>query len=68
MGFKDYFFHTTKNSLFLKAKEGVCMIFINGSLASKEDREALMSNILYKNLQFTATKDSFGNQYIETFE
>lgn len=44
------------------------MVFINGVLASAEDKEVLNFNILHKNLRFNVTKDKYGNQYIETEE
>lgn len=42
------------------------MVFINGIMASKDDIEYLNKRILEDDMQFTATKDNFGNQYIET--
>ena len=44
------------------------MIFINGIMASQEDVEFLCKKILDEDLQFTATKDNFGNQYVETLD
>ena len=42
------------------------MIFINGIMASKEDLELLKKRIFDENaICHSATKDNFGNQYIE---
>lgn len=42
------------------------MVYINGILASREDIELLNYRILREDLQFSASKDEFGNQYVET--
>lgn len=42
------------------------MVFINGILASREDIELLNYRILKEDLRFDASKDEFGNQYVET--
>lgn len=42
------------------------MIFINGIIASREDIELLSYRILKQDLQFSASKDKFGNQYVKT--
>lgn len=42
------------------------MVFINGVIASREDLDLLNYRILKEDLQFSATKDEFGNQYVET--
>lgn len=44
------------------------MVYINGILATEEDRELLNYNIIHNNLQFTATRDENGVQYVTTFD
>lgn len=43
------------------------MVFINGIKASEEDIQQLNYDIIYKNINFTARKDWFGNQHVTTF-
>lgn len=44
------------------------IIFINGILASSEDKKLLSYNILHTDLQFSVTEDEFGTQYVTTFD
>lgn len=46
----------------------MAIVFINGILATKEDKELLSYNILHNDLQFDVTQDQFGIQYVTTFD
>lgn len=44
------------------------VVFINGILATKEDKRLLSYNILHKDLQFDVIQDENGVQYVTTFD
>lgn len=44
------------------------IVFINGVLASKEDKKLLSYNIIHNNIDFDVKRDKFGIQYVITFD
>lgn len=44
------------------------IVYINGILASAEDKELLSYNILHNDLEYDVTQDEFGIQYVTTFD